>query len=64
MPCAKVWLLHDGIVEGGVGAAAVEEGVDAGGVVVIPDDLARIVDAEGKVPRWPRDRRGWCRCRR
>jgi hypothetical protein len=38
-----------GIVEGGVGAAAVEEAVVAGGAVpVIPDDLARVVDAQRK----------------
>ena len=37
-------LLCQGLVERGVGTAAQEEAVDATGVVVSPDDLARIVD--------------------
>ena len=43
--------VHDGIVDGGEEAPAIEEGVGAGGVVVLPDDLARIVDAEGQGTR-------------
>jgi len=36
-----------GIVEGGVNAAAQEEAMGAAGVLVLPDDLAGVVDAEG-----------------
>src|SRR5207244_11334001 len=34
-----------GIVNGGVGATAKEEAIEAAGVRVNPDDLARVVDA-------------------
>ena len=46
MPNAKVPLVAEGSLSGGVGAAAVEEAVGAGVVGVLPDDLARVVDAE------------------
>src|SRR5262249_56970734 len=39
--------VHNGIVDGGENAPAIEEGVGAAGVVVDPDDLAQIVDAKG-----------------
>jgi hypothetical protein len=42
--CARV-PVRQGIVDGRVNAAAVEEAVQATGVLVIPDDLARPVDA-------------------
>ena len=38
--------VDDRIVDGGKHTAAVYEGVRAGGVVISPDDLAKIVDAE------------------
>jgi hypothetical protein len=42
-------LARGGIIEGGIGAAAVEEAVDAAADVikVVPDHLARDVDAIG-----------------
>src|SRR5262249_1092314 len=43
-----------GIVDGSVGAAAIEETVRAADVVVSPDDLARVVDAECGGATWPR----------
>jgi hypothetical protein len=44
--------------EGSVNAVTVQEGLRvAVAVVVIPDDLARIVDGEGS-DAWPADRRG------
>jgi hypothetical protein len=39
--------VHNGIVDGGENAPAIEEGVGARGGRVRPDDLAGIVDAEG-----------------
>jgi hypothetical protein len=35
----------EGVVEGGVSAAAFEEAMKAGGVLIAPDDLVRIIDA-------------------
>jgi hypothetical protein len=41
----KGMAVHNGIVDGGENAPAIEEGVGAAGVEVMPDDLARVVDA-------------------
>src|SRR5215468_6142095 len=38
--------VRHGIVDGGESARTIEEGVGAAGVVVSPDDLAQIVDAD------------------
>src|SRR4029077_310535 len=45
--CACAAGIGQGIIEGGVGAAAVKKAVVAeAGILVSPDDLARVVDAE------------------
>lgn len=43
-PCTGDVARSSRIVEGGIGAAAIEEAAGAGGAVLLPDDLARGVD--------------------